>query len=406
MPDRLLLRLSSAGDPTWLRQAADGRAPAASTRGWPPASALTDAIEIVVLVPAEDVLLTEARVAARNRAQRLQALPFAIEDQLLAPVEELHFAASDGVGDEVGVAVVAKSTLGGWLDRLIAAGIRPDVLLPESLALPATTDRGTAIVESDRAVVHFAPWSAFTCAPSELVEWLQRANRDGTARPLVVFDFRDAATTRSPASGTNHQSANRQSASDPLAFLASHLRKPPLNLLHGEFALQHRAARGARWWRIAAALAVAVLVLVVANLGFEVLQLSRASARMDTLAQEAVQKAFPDVDGAELARMSPADLARTRIERLRGGAQSSGFLRVLAEIAPVLGSTTRIQTRGMEFRNGALELGLRAPDVATLDAVRERLAALPGLKVAVTAANPGDGGIDGRIRIGSDGGAR
>ena len=84
MPDRLLLRLSSAGDPTWLRQAADGRAPVASTRGWPPASALTDATEIVVLVPAEDVLLTEARVAARNRAQRLQALPFAIEDQLLA----------------------------------------------------------------------------------------------------------------------------------------------------------------------------------------------------------------------------------------------------------------------------------------------------------------------------------
>jgi general secretion pathway protein L len=78
-------------------------------------------------------------------------------------------------------------------------------------------------------------------------------------------------------------------------------------------------------------------------------------------------------------------------------------LRVLAQIAPVLGSTSRIQTRGMEFRNGSLELGLRAPDVATLDAVRERLAALPGLKVVVTAANPGQDGIDGRIRIGSGG---
>jgi hypothetical protein len=27
---------------------------------------------------------------------------------------------------------------------------------------------------------------------------------------------------------------------------------------------------------------------------------------------------------------------------------------------------------------------------------------VPGLKVAVTAANPGDNGIDGRIRIGSE----
>ena len=59
----------------------------------------------------------------------------------------------------------------------------------------------------------------------------------------------------------------------------------------------------------------------------------------------------------------------------------------------------------MEYRNGSLELGLRAPDVATLDAVRERLAAQAGLTVAVTAANPVEGGIDGHIRIGIAGGA-
>jgi len=123
---------------------------------------------------------------------------------------------------------------------------------------------------------------------------------------------------------------------------------------------------------------------------------------MDAIAEDAVRKSFPDIDAAELARIAPADVMRTRIERLRGGPQSSALLRVLAEIAPVIGNMARIQTRGMEFRNGSLELGLRAPDVASLDAVRERLAALPGLKVSVTAANPADNGIDGRIRIGTE----
>ena len=397
MPDRLLLRLDSAGDPSWLRQGADGRMSAGSTRGWPPAAVIAGAGEIVVLVPAEDVLLTEARVAAKSRAQQMQAIPFAVEDQLLAPVEDLQFAATEGTGDAVGVAIVSRVMLRKWLERLAANGIRPDVLLPDSLALPLAPDRATALVENDRAVVRLAPSSAFVCAPSELAAWMQRAN----GRPLDVFDFRDGATARLAVPATSYQEHQR----DPLAFLARSLRKPPLNLLHGEFAPQHRAARGARWWRIAAALAAAVLVLAIANLGFEVVQLSRTSARIDTLAQEAVRKAFPDIDEAELARSAPADIARNRIERLRGGAQSSGLLRTLAQIAPVLGSTSRIQTRGMEFRNGSLELGLRAPDVATLDALRERLAALPGLKVAVTAANPGKDGIDGRIRIGSSGGA-
>jgi general secretion pathway protein L len=395
MPDRLLLRLDSAGDPVWLRQGADGRASAGSTRGWPPAAAVAGAGEIVVLVPAEDVLLTEARVAAKSRAQRMQAIPFAVEDQLLAPVEDLQFAATESAGDTVGVAVVARATLRAWLDRLAANGIRPDVLLPESLALPLAPDRATALVENGRAIVRLAPSSAFVAAPAELGAWLERAG--GDARPLDVFDFRDGAQPRLAVPAASYEERQR----DPLAFLARSLRSPALNLLNGEFAPQHRAARGARWWRVAAALAAAVVALAVLDLGLEVLQLSRTSARLDAAATDAVRRAFPDVDGAELARATPADIARRRIERLRGGTDGSGFLRVVGEIAPVLGSTTQIQTRGMEFRNGTLELGLRAPDVATLDAVRERLAAQPGLAVTVTAANPGESGVDGRIRIAS-----
>jgi general secretion pathway protein L len=325
----------------------------------------------------------------------MQALPFAVEDQLLAPVEDLQFAATEGAGDAVGVAVVSRATLRAWLERLAANGVRADVLLPDSLAVPLVPDRATVLVENDRAVVRLAPSSAFVCAPSELSAWMQRASSDGTARPLDVFDFRDGASARIAVPATSYQERQR----DPLAFLARSLRKPPLNLLHGEFAPQHHAVRGARWWRVAAALAAAAVVLAVLDLGFEVLQLSRTSARLDAAAQDAVRKAFPDVDSAELARATPGDIARRRIERLRGGSESSGFLRVLNEIGPVLGATTQIQTRAIEFRNGTLELGLRAPDVATLDAVRERLAAQPGLSVTVTAANPGESGIDGRIRI-------
>jgi general secretion pathway protein L len=404
MPDRLLLRLSPAGDPTWIRRTGDGRTPEASRRGWPAEKAVAEAAEIVVLVPAEDALVTAARVAARNRAQLMQAVPFAIEDQLLAPVEELAFAASEITDGDVGVAVVAKAKLREWIEVLGSHGIRPDVLLPESLALPSVPDRAAALIEDDRAIVRFGPWSAFTCAPAELAAWLACANGADAPRPIEVHDFRDATPLALPAAASY---AARQR--DPLAFLARHLVKPVLNFLHGEFAPRHRAARGARLWRIAAALAAAVLVLALANLGFEVVQLARTSARMDQLTGEALRKAFPDVSAAELARSTPAEIARARIERLRGGAQGAGgFLRVVGKIAPVLGSTTRIQTRAMEYRNGALELGLRAPDVATLDAVRERLAALPGLKVAVTAANPGDDGIDGRVRIGIEagGGAR
>lgn len=395
MPDRLLLRLAPDGGLTWLSHGAGTRAVAASAAGQPPAATIAGAGEIVALVPGEDVLLTTAKLGARNRAQLLQALPYAVEDQLLDAVEDLHFAASRGTADVIGVAVVAKKTLRAWLERLAEAGVRPDVLVPDTLALAAEAGSSALMIEDARAIVRLAPWSAFACDLRGLPDWLAQAQAAGVLAPLAVQDFRAAAPLALPVAVAHYRERQR----DPLAQLAAGLAAPPLNLLDGEFSPRHRQARGARWWRIAAALAAAVVLLAFANLGIDVLRLSRASMRLDTLAQDAARKAFPDVDAAQLARVGPAQVMRARLDRLRGGADASGLLRVLRDMAPVLGTSTHVQTRGIEYRNGILELALRAPDVATLDSVRERLAAVPGLGAEVTAANPDADGVDGRVRI-------
>lgn len=394
MSDRLLLRLDQEGGLTWLRQDGGGRVSASET-GAPPATVVAGAAQVIVLVPTEDVLLTTVKLSARSRAQLLQALPYAVEEQLLAPPEELHFAATHAQGDMLGVAVVAKEKMRAWLVQLSEAGIRADVLLPESLALPLAADSASVLVEDARASVRLAPWSAFACSVQELPSWLLQARAADALQPLAIHDFRAAAALALPVPVAGYHERQR----DPLAWLAGNLAAPALNLLDGEFAVSHRQARATRRWRIAAALAAAVLLLAVLDLGADVLRLAHASARMQALAQDAVHAAFPDIDAAQLARVDAQQLMRGRLERLRGGVDASGLLRVLAQIAPVLGSTTRIQTRGMEYRNGVFELALRAPDVAALDSVRERLATVPGVQATVTAANPGADGVEGRIRI-------
>jgi general secretion pathway protein L len=393
MPDRLLIRLAPDGGLTWLRQGGAARA-VASTPGAPPASVLAAVAEIVVLVPAADVVLTEATLSARNRMQLMQALPYAVEEQLLGSLEDLHFSASRGTGGTLGVAVVAKATLRGWLARLAEAGVRPDVVLPESLALRAAAQQASLLIDGDRAVARLAPWSAFACSLAELPGWLALA---GPRHPLDVHDFRAAPALALPL----HPASYHERQRDPLAFLASGLAAVPLNLLEGEFAPRHRHARGRRWWRVAAVLAVAVAVLAFAGLAADVLRLSRESARIDALSQDALRKAFPDIEAAQIARLGPEQLMRGRLERQHGGESSSGLLRMLAQVAPILGDSTRTQLRGIEYRNGVLEVALRAPDMTALDLVRERVTTIPGLKAELTAASPGADGVDGRVRIDS-----
>jgi general secretion pathway protein L len=391
MPDRLLLRLAPDGGLTWLRRS--GARASATIAGAPPADVAARADEIVVLVPAEDVLLTETTLSARNRAQLLQALPYAVEEQLLAPVEELHFAASPKADGALGVAVVAKATLRGWLERLAAEGIRPDALVPESLAVRAAGPQSCLMIEDARAVARLAPWSAFACSLAELPGWLALAE---PRHALEVFDFRAAPPLALP----QHAQAYHARQRDPLAFLAGGLAQVPLNLLGGEFAPRHRHARGRRWWRVAAALAAGVVVLALAGLGADVWRLSRASAGIEAQSRAALREAFPDLDASQLARLDPGQLMRGRLEHERGGVQANGLLRLLDQLGPVLGNgTTRIQLRGLEYRNGVLEIALRAPDTGVLDLVREQVAALPGLKAELTAANAGQDGVDGRVRV-------
>ena len=94
---------------------------------------------------------------------------------------------------------------------------------------------------------------------------------------------------------------------------------------------------------------------------------------------------------------------QSELARLRGDAGSAGALPLLGRVAPVLGRATRVVIKGIEYHNATLELSLRAPDVQTLDLVREQLSNIAGLKAEVTSANASsdksDGTIDGRVRI-------
>ncbi len=391
MSERLLIRLASDGRLTWRRLAVDARASHASAQGKPPAAVLAAAEEVIVLVPAEDVLLTQAKIGARNRTQLLQAVPYAVEENLLGNVEDLHFAAVPMADGDTGIAVVARARLREWIERLAADGIRADVMLPESLALaPASL-----LVEDGRVIARLAPWTAFACPLGDATNWLARVRDAGFDTPLDVHVVgEDTAPVPIQAVDLRTQVG----VGDALAFFARQLGAPTLNLLHGEFAGRQRQARGQRWWWRAAALAAAVVVMAFAHRIVEVVQLGRSLDRIEAASAASLAETFPDLGAAERAR-PPELVMRARLEGLRGGDASSGLLRLLGRIAPILGATTRVQLRGLEFRNEMLEINLRAPDVQTLDSIREQVAATPGLGAELTATNPIDNATDGRLRI-------
>ena len=393
MPDRLLLRLHSDGSLSWLTQDASGRALAAANTGVPPAQALARSAQVWVLVPGEDVLLMSAPAVSQQRAQLAKALPYAIEERLAGAVEDLHIALPERIaGDTLGVAVVARETLRGWIETLAAHGIQPDFIVPETLALPYAHGMTTLLIDGDRALLRSDAQQAAVGDVAQLQGWLAAA----APAALEVFDFRAAA----PLALTPKPARYHERQRDVLAFFAAQLTAPaPLNLLQGEFAPRHRQLPVQRLWRVAGWLAAAALVVLVASSLVGWVRDSAESRRLDDAMREVLHQSFPRLDSVA---GDPQQLMQSELARLRGNGDDAGVLRVLSQVAPVLGSSTRIAVKGIEYHNATLELSLRAPDVESLDLVRERLGNLGGLKAEVTSATQSDengGSIDGRVRV-------
>jgi general secretion pathway protein L len=156
MAEYLVIRIPAERDAAAHWIAVDGN----GTRISPPVTGpLAEAIrdvadrDVIVLVPAANVLTTTVDIPVRGGSRLLAALPFALEENLADDIDDLHFAA--GLRRDSGlvpVAVVAHQLMQEWLERLEEAGIRPAQIVPENYGLARIPGTLSVLVAEDQVM--------------------------------------------------------------------------------------------------------------------------------------------------------------------------------------------------------------------------------------------------------------
>lgn len=382
MPERVLLQLDSQGEPRWLDLA---RPDAAERSGWPPAGR-----EVVLLLPADLVLLTRAPRVARSEGLLRQALPFAVEDRLAAPVEQLHIAFS-GAGDPIDLAVIDAERLRAAVGALESQGLSAVAAYSEASLLPAVEPgQGLMVLVGERALLRDAEGGVLSERVALLPQLLPLF--DEASRPVSWAVLRCGET---PLDGLPPALALRaQSVPSLLALLSPQLaRCAGPNLLQGAFAARLRGD-ALPWLKRAAAVAGLAVLLAFAQAGLERQQLSARLESQRVEMADLLRQALPGTTTV----VDPRAQLEIEYTRLTRGAGGDDALALLARVAPSIAGSSRYTLESVDYRNGALDLTLRAPDVATLDGLRESLGAL-GLSAELTSATPGQGGVEGRISL-------
>jgi general secretion pathway protein L len=341
---------------------------------------------VVIWVPASEALLfSPVHIPARRTHTLTQALPYALEDQLLEEPEQLHFAFVRH-GEALAVAVTARERMARWLAALEEPGWRADALGPAVLSLPLPEAESWTLACLDQMLlVRQGPFSGFGCLgpfepatpPALLAAALAEARAAGQAPQRLVRYDPPWPEPISPDAWAQALGVAIEDGGRDFRFFSPPL--PALDLRQGPY-----APRGGWWreplrglWPAAAMLAIAIAGTLLVDV-IEWWRLQRAEQALAQAMRTLYTTAFPQSKTV----LDPYRQLRRELERLEASASNAGspgseaatFVVLLARAATALKDDPRLVLEALRYQpSEGLVLEIAVPDAESVQAFAARL---------------------------------
>jgi general secretion pathway protein L len=357
---------------------------------------------IAAIVPSSDVLMTEVELPQKSGVRPQQIAPFALEEQLAADIETLHFAvgARDEQSGRTAVAVVTRTLMQQWLTALNAEGLAPAVVCAEAALLPENPGHTVVMIDGDTLSVRRSGQVPVAMPADDMAAALQ-ASLGGTLAEdnLIIYatpqdwhrHSNEAEALRGHCASLKVQLLN----AGPLPLLAPQLAAGHyINLLAGDFALKNSLGNDWRRWRLVAVLAVALFAVHIGGLALELVQQQRSERALDEAIGTVARRAMPGDPGTGAVRSR----VEQRLLSAQGQSGGSGLLPALAALAQAVSGVNGASVQGLSFREGGLDLRLKAGDAASLERVDQALRN-GGWQAELTSGSQGGSAYEGRIQM-------
>lgn len=370
---------------------------------------------IVCAIPGTDVYLDHVNLpSSRSRRKLQQAVPFALEDNLAEDLDDLQFAlgkertvTSAGSEDappqslvNLPVAVINKDRLRHYLDRLAEAGIKPHVMMPDTLAVPYQDDEWGVCIDDKSALIHTRPQNGFACDLENLPFMLEAALHSDTERETAPSHIRvwNHNGTAPPLNLDNEIQVDWEEPDTlPVVTLAKGYKKDHhINLLQGEFSYRQEYGKLLKPWQLPGIL---LLVLVIILFTSEIIEYRRLKGQQAELQQTMIdlyRQAFPEARNVPQPR---AQMEAKLKEAGASGGNESSFLKLMNYIAAEITANPQIKISSLSFNGNRLDLELSVPELATLDSLKQKLDQHTDISTELQSASTEGNKVSGHLRI-------
>lgn len=353
---------------------------------------------VILVVPAADIVLSSVKLPIRQSSKLLQAVPYALEDQLAEDVESLHFAIGEKQEDgSVPAASVARETLQAWLAPLAERGIEPVAVLPEMLCLPPVQAESgwQVLLEGRDCTVRSGAYTGFCCDVSELETFLSMALSDNELPEGLRVRLFQVAGSQDAQLDNLAIDVETVSLKAGLACLMPQTLSGSINLLQGEFASEPAYERWSRPLRLTAMLFIAWGLLSTVYLGLQHWQLSSELEQLESDNITRFQQMFPGTTRIVDMRAQ----GEQKMHELREGGSTVGLFGLLGATAEATEQITDLTVQEVQLRDATLYLSLTATSIQTLDKLRGHFEDQPAWALDVQSANAGTDGVQIRASL-------
>lgn len=362
MQEKLIIYLHahSPTNPDWLIINEEGVCSGQVTRGEPVELAgYAKNRHVIVIVPAESILLTSVVLPKMNRQCLLKAVPYALEEQLVDDVEKLHFATADfNEQGELAVAIISHASMQQWLDLLREWQVKPDAIVPMTSTIPIEEDTLHVFVDY-MAEVRTDIYAGFACDTQNLMSCLNLAFTDENRMPSTICIHN--ATSEPCADQLRVTAKVLEDFVTPdqlLVTMAQTVTSTPyINLLQGVYATkQSRLPQTQRMLRGIMVLAASWVALLFLYPVVSYFILGGKLSQIDSEIAHIYKLNFPQAS----SMVAPKIRMEDKLRQLEGQAGENKLLLLLGYAGEGLANATNVKLKRVDYQGGMLTMELSA----------------------------------------------
>ncbi len=324
---------------------------------------------VSVFLPQQDILLTRAMLPPRASKQQLNAIAFAIEEQLADDIDDDFFAVLPQQADHsVPVAVISRDIMDRLTALLGEQHVQSRHVLPQVYLCPISHEDdwlASVCALEDGYLVRYGQHAGFYCSPAALGKALALLRARFPQNPGRVDFYGDDAPPELQHGGLQCQQFSRL---DPLAGEIEFATC--INLKQKEYQSSNAWLGLIKSWRWPLLAVMLLLAVFGAN---TLVGYWRMDAELRDLVgqqQQLLKTHLPEVTpGAH-----PKDQLVKALAANRSPDQDAGFLNLLHEYAELNSSVRGLTTSKILFQQSRLVVNVESQDLRSLDALREKLA--------------------------------